>query len=59
MTVIALVVFIAALTQHAWVVASIAAVPIAGRIGYRTAVRKTGVSMVRTGARRIVTGRLS
>lgn len=58
MTRIAVVALVLALLSHAWAVAAVAAVPLAVRVGARHAVRKTGVSMVRTGTRRIVTGRL-
>lgn len=58
MTRLALVVLVAALLVHAWTVAAVAAVPLAVRVGYRAAIRKTGVGMVKAGTRQILTGRL-
>ena len=46
------------LALELWTAATIAAVPLALRVGYRTAIRKTGVGMVRAGTRRIVRGQL-
>jgi len=39
-------------------IAAVLLAPLAYRIGTRVAVRRAGVRMVRTGARRVVTGRL-
>lgn len=56
---LALFVLVLAVLTHAWTVAAVAALPFAARLAYRSAVRRTGVGMVRAGTRRIVTGRLS
>ena len=40
-----------------WVIAALLAIPIAFTVGHRAAIRRTGSHMVRTGTRRVITGR--
>jgi hypothetical protein len=40
------------------IIAAILAIPLAYRIGHRHAIRRTGGHMIRTGTRRVFTGRL-
>jgi len=49
----------AALALYAgwWMLAAALTVPLTLRLGYRTAVRRNGVRLVSTGARRALTGR--
>ena len=46
------------LSVQLWTAAAVFALPLALRVGYRTAVRRTGVGMVRAGTLRIVRWRL-
>jgi hypothetical protein len=59
---LALFVLAAALVTHHWQIAAgaalIVAIPLAFKLGGHHTARKSGVGMVRTGTRRIVTGRL-
>jgi hypothetical protein len=40
------------------IIATILLIPIAFRVGHRHAVRRSGTTMIRTGTRRVFTGRL-
>lgn len=42
---------------HLWVLFALLLLPVAVRVGFGMAVRRNGVSMMRTGARRATTGR--
>lgn len=44
---------------HAFLPAALLALPLAFLAGRKTAIRQTGVGMVKTGSRRVVSGRLS
>lgn len=59
---LAVVILGLAVATHTWslaAVAAIATIPLSLRLGYRTAVRVSGLGMRRTGRRRILTGRWS